>query len=371
MTGLPVRIYRNREQVFSCCVVDLIVDPINPYISDILKLHRHVDYYVTADFDSYGIINGDDFSIIIGPSINENATTQQLKKRAFELNVPASQYDQFINQLNSLVRMPLNSIIQILCTMNYVINDEKLSLEDLTLKETAVSSYPGQESQQDSYRGYLVEKTLCEFIRNGDLTGFEEWVRKAPTVRAGKLANDTLRQQKNIFIVSATLFSRSAIEAGMDINDSLRLSDYYIQQCENRESVDSITILQFTMLSDYIRKVAELKSIKTDDYLTKKVYHYIMENLSEPVKTDEIAEYLGLSRSYLSTCFKQKTGYDLKNYILMVKINQAKQLLVESDSNLLSIATYLGFSSSSHFTRVFTSFTGISPSQYRKSALNS
>lgn len=366
MTGLPIRIYKEKQLSYYYCVVPLLMDPIAPYLSEILDINKHIDYYLTRDFDTYGILNGTDITIVIGPSFSTNISLQHLRKKAFDLQVEASKADLFVNQLNSLVRMPLNSILQILCTMNYIVNNEKLSLDDITLEETTYEMPHPQVNQQDSYRSFFIEKKLCDFIKNGDLTGFESWVRQAPTVKAGKVANDTLRQHKNIFIVSATLFSRSAIEAGLDINESLQLSDAYIQQCESKDTVDSITNLQFSMLMEFIKKVHEIKELKADNYLTKKVLKYINNNLSNAITTSDIAVELNLSRSYLSTTFKKENDIDLKDFIQLVKINHAKQLLIESNNSLLQISTYLGYSSNSHFTKMFTRFVQMSPSQYRK-----
>ena len=366
MAGLPIRIYKNKNLIYSYCVFPLIKDPIVLHIDSILSLTKHVDYYMTSDFDIYGIVNGKDFSIVIGPSLPIDTSLQMLKKKAFDLNIDNDSINEFVNELNSLVRMPLNSLLQILCTINYLVNDEKLNLSDLQA-ENKEQEYPSIElSEQDSYRSYLVEKTICDFIMNGDLLGFNEWTKKAPTVKPGKIGNDTIRQHKNIFVVSATIFSRCAIEAGIGISEALQLSDYYIQQAENKESIDDITALQFTMLSEYISKVAKIKELNINNYLAKKVYTYVHNNLSKYISTKEIADYLKMSRSYLSTLFKKETGHDLKDYILLIKINHAKELLINSDNSLVSIATYLGFSSSSHFTRVFKSYEMISPLKYRE-----
>ena len=89
-------------------------------------------------------------------------------------------------------------------------------------------------------------------------------------------------------------------------------------------------------------------------------------HLSDSIKTEEIAEALFISRSHLSTRFKQETGLNLTEYIHHIKISEAKHLLKYTDKSLLLISNYLGYSSQSHFTRMFKKLVGVSPMEYRE-----
>ena len=72
-----------------------------------------------------------------------------------------------------------------------------------------------------------------------------------------------------------------------------------------------------------------------------------------------------MSRSHLSHSFKSETGMALSDFIMLKKIEEAKKLLRYSDKSLSAISTYLGFSSQSHFSRVFKKYTSENPSVYR------
>ena len=71
--------------------------------------------------------------------------------------------------------------------------------------------------------------------------------------------------------------------------------------------------------------------------------------------------------SRLSTVFKQIYGEDLSRYIQKIKIERSRELLKDKQRTITQISDYLGYSSSSHFTRVFRSVTGMTPNAYRKS----
>ena len=75
---------------------------------------------------------------------------------------------------------------------------------------------------------------------------------------------------------------------------------------------------------------------------------------------------LFLSRSRLSVKFKQETGQNLIDFILKEKTDEAKRLLRYTDKPAAAISAYLGFSSQSHFSRVFKKYAGCQPNEYRK-----
>ena len=149
------------------------------------------------------------------------------------------------------------------------------------------------------------------------------------------------------------------------MDDAMRLSDSYIKKCELSATLDAITNLQLGMARNYTIQVARIQSCGAHSELALKVATYIRHHLSEPIRSEDVAKALYLSRSHLSTRFKKEQGVDLTDFIQQVKVNEAKHLLRYSDRSLLTISNYLGFSSQSHFTRVFKAQTGLTPGEYR------
>ena len=81
--------------------------------------------------------------------------------------------------------------------------------------------------------------------------------------------------------------------------------------------------------------------------------------------TEKLAQELHYSRPHLSRKFKEETGMTLTDFILTKKSEEAARLLAFTDKSLISISDYLGFSSQSHFARVFKKYIGMTPSEYR------
>lgn len=381
LAGIPIRIYKNKTKIFYYSFVKLPKDPIIPYNERVLEISEHVGYFITPRFHYYGVLNSGEYKIVLGPSRQWTANKTDLTELAFECDVPQDETEEFVNAMENLVALPLDSVLQTLCSVNFVLNKEKLSLADITIyddeqlrlsekldAEQTAKHYDSEvklSNDEAVHNTLTLEQTIMNFVRHGDVSALKEWIKSAPAVRPGKLSSDTLRQLKNTFIVTATLVSRSAIRGGMDANDALSLSDAYIQKCELLSAVEAIVNLQFHMVLEYTERVERLKLGKTPTKLLTDIANYVQKHLTEPVNIEALSKAVFVSRTHLAVKFKKETGMTLTEYVLKEKIEEGKRLLRYTDKSLSAIAAYLGFSSQSHFSNVFRKYAGYLPSEYR------
>ena len=381
LAGIPIRIYKNTKRIFYYSLVNLPKDPIVPYEDKILKISDHIGYFITPRFHYYGIVNSEKYKIVLGPSRQWTANKTDLSELAFECDVPKDETENFIAAMESLVAMPLNSVLQTLCSMNCVLNGEKVSLADITIydeeqfrlseeitaKQTETHYEETNDLSNDTavHNTLALEQTIMNFVRHGDTATLKKWLKSAPAIRPGILSSDTIRQLKNTFIVTATLVSRAAIRGGMDVNDALSLSDAYIQKNELLSSIEAIENLQYHMVFDYTEKVEKIRLGKTPTKLLTDIVNYVQKHLSEPVDIAALSKAMFISRTHLAVKFKKETGMTLTEFVLKEKIEEGKRLLRYTDKPISAIAAYLGFSSQSHFANVFKKYANSSPNEYR------
>lgn len=387
LSGIPIRLYYDGKPIMNYSVVKLPKDPLLLYQDPVFDITTHIGYFITPHFDYYGIINAEKHKIIVGPTRQLVHNQQDLRTLAFRMDIPRDELDDFITGMQNIVRMPLESVMQMLCVVNYILNDEKLELKDIAIydaeqqilrKELAsqsmerrpVTETDGVYLQQGPHNTLAVEQTIENIIRKGDTAVLKEWISTAPAVRAGMMANEQLRQNKNTFIVAATIASRAAIRGGMDSEDALSLSDAFIQKCELLNNIEQITNLQYRMILEFTEQVETIRHGSQGSALVIQVANYIRHHISEAITAEAIAKHLYLSRPYLSAKFREEAGLPLTDFILKEKTEEAKRLLCYSEKSLLNISNYLGFSSQSHFSRVFKKYSGHSPSEYRDKYLN-
>ena len=102
-------------------------------------------------------------------------------------------------------------------------------------------------------------------------------------------------------------------------------------------------------------------------------YVKILENTFKPTviskDVDYLAEIVGFSHSHLLKLFKAHTGLKLNEYFSRAKISYASKLLSSTDLSIDAVAEKVGYSSVSHFTKIFKHFTGDTPAKYRKNAI--
>jgi|LSQX01.1.fsa_nt_gb two-component system response regulator YesN len=113
------------------------------------------------------------------------------------------------------------------------------------------------------------------------------------------------------------------------------------------------------------------KAIQRDNDEKRKLYNtvisYIDKHFMQPdISLDKIAEMLNLNRNYISKIVKEITGYNFTDYVNGKRIALAKKLLRERGKTINDIAAEVGFNYSYYFIRIFKSFEGITPGQYRE-----
>jgi AraC family transcriptional regulator len=93
---------------------------------------------------------------------------------------------------------------------------------------------------------------------------------------------------------------------------------------------------------------------------------YVDEHLRIAPSLSDMAVLAGMSPSHFAKKFRQSTGLSLNRFANRRRILRSLETL-KTDASIASIALDLGFSSQSHFTRLFTGLTGMTPAKYQKS----
>ncbi len=379
---IPVRVYENGNLACSFFPSELPRDPQELHRKEILGIVEHVGYYATPLFHYYGVLNNGGIKIVVGPTAQIMAEEQTLRKLAFDLDVQPSEVSAFIDGMNAIARIPVETLLQMLCTMNYLLCGEKLELCDIAIHEDVQQSLKSDTEKQRvlqneeseigkvSHNTLALEEALMDIVRKGDTIALRRWASAAPAVQGGQIAGDQLRQMRNTFIVTATLASRAAIRGGMKEDDAFSLSDAYIRKVELLSGFSSIINLQYHMLLEFTEQVERLHVGKHATKLSLDVANYVRHHISEPVRVEDLARELFISRPYLSAKFKKETGVSLTDFILGEKTEEAKRLLRYLDKSASAIAAYLGFSSQGHFSKVFKNYAHLTPNEYREKYRN-
>ncbi|SDH38563.1 transcriptional regulator ArgR [Pseudomonas panipatensis] len=88
-------------------------------------------------------------------------------------------------------------------------------------------------------------------------------------------------------------------------------------------------------------------------------------NIEEPLTTDEIAQHVCVSRRQLERIFKQYLTRVPSQYYLELRLNRARQMLMQTSKSIIQIGLSCGFSSGPHFSSAYRNFFGVTPREDR------
>ena len=117
-----------------------------------------------------------------------------------------------------------------------------------------------------------------------------------------------------------------------------------------------------------VRNPSTAEHVHTDaaGLIIERTAKYISENFSQNITLPALAEAAGYSETYFSRLFKAQTGFGCKEFILLVRLRAAKELLISSPKSVCEIAYECGFGDSNYFSSIFKKCEGITPVKYRR-----
>ncbi|WP_224386798.1 AraC family transcriptional regulator [Clostridium perfringens] len=110
------------------------------------------------------------------------------------------------------------------------------------------------------------------------------------------------------------------------------------------------------------------KNNNMSDFYVEKAVEFIQHNYLNPsLKVTDVANFIGLNRSYLTHIFKKSLELSPKEFLLNYRINEAFSLLQNTNLSIGTISKSVGYTDQLAFSKVFKKIKGISPKAYRDS----
>ena len=282
-----------------------------------------------------------------------------------------------------IAAIPFNELVSAVLLLNWQLTGEKLSSAKLLrnnqlffdstndYKRTATRDFFENNENLFMHNPYDQELREVESIEKGNRKELTDSISETYTGEVGKLADDPLRSHKNVAIGNITLASRAAIRGGVSAEKSFSLADTLIQRLEKISNIPEVEAFKRESQFAFIGLVEEEKGnacsdTKKDSPLVQEVKDYIFAHLNNMIEVADIADELDMNADYLSHHFSMQEGITISEYVRREKVMRAQNLLKYSDYKIKEIAYYLGFSSQSHFSRVFKDISFITPNEYRR-----
>jgi len=302
--------------------------------------------------------------LVLGPII-----MGELQDVLYDLPMPDMAWD--VSRLASFSTAKVQHISEIFAAVtSHISGSEQQKMQNLLydqdriLKEIYIAKdYYGEGDEQNAGMLLQFEKDLRLTVISGDkepaLTMINEMLAHIYVY-----SNFDFASVKARLLELLVVLSRATIEAGADPSDMFRMSEDFIEQIEKYSDVDQLAFWISDIVRRFVVQAFDLAKVKHSDVVFK-ITNHIKKNCSEKLSLDSLAREVFLSKSYLSSIFKQETGMSLTAYITKVRVEKSKKMLLEDTIGLAAIASQCGFKDQSYFTKVFKKETGVSPKKYR------
>ena len=380
-----IRLYRGGEPLYYYSVYPLHPDPAEPYIPKILECEEEAGIITTPAYQFYGFLAVEPgLWVILGPTRALRGDGRELDELLALLAVPAEEREGYTQALRSAPVISAHRMAWLLSSLVTALRGQPFPVEQVWLdirpedsQQSVHTSHARQrledadnaDAQQMVRQSYAWEQLVTSYIEDGRPETLRELFSVPPRVAAGRMAQDGLRQVRNMGICTAALSSRAAIRGGLNPQDAFLASDLYIQKLELVTDPAAIERLIQEMMIAYAQRVERLRGPQAgQDRFFRLCAQYVSQNIFTTIRAEQMARELGYTRAYLCTRFKQETGISLTRYVQQEKVAEAKHLLRFTDQELGDIAALLDFSSQSHFQTVFKQVTGETPMAYRRSS---
>ena len=256
-------------------------------------------------------------------------------------------------------RLPVNLLVFFhkgIC--NFTINGEKYEYKkgDILLvpANTVYSSYSEESCE---YTFFHFDGNLFECEKNPDeIAPFDAVPYGRPIYGYTKREADT----------SLLLFDRK-ITLGAQAQNVESLIRKCMSTRLNYESKQQLLLaIQFSEIMFYISQhfCERFSSENKLPPQVNKILSYIKENYTGMISLDDICKSMDMSKQYCMRIFKKYMHTTINDYILDMRMRHAAYLLSSTTMNISQTADYLGFASTSYFSRVFKKYYGIAPSDY-------
>jgi AraC-type DNA-binding domain-containing proteins len=383
---IPVYLYKSGVLTLSVPAQDKICHPPVHIADKILgqeSLTYITDYHIC--FCKLPCMSNPDFAFVLGPISSLPYSTKALGELHRDYVVPTEKRELFDEFFSHIPTMTYIDFFHILRIVYYMINSNEITLDSF-LKEIYMGASPDSQSLRIEHtaslyqqreadvqnNSYEIEKLILTFVENGDMEGMKNFISNVPQYHAGTVAADVLRMQKNYFISTYTLATRTAIKAGFPTADAYQLSDLYISRLELLNSMNAVNQLFANAMLDITALVQKHRDSLQTQFLNdlgipvRECILYVQQHTNQNLSVQSVADALGYQRTYLSAYFSKTMGFHLSDYIYRCKLEEAKTLLTYTDKDISEISSYLCFSSQSHFQLRFKKAFHMTPAQYRR-----
>ena len=214
---------------------------------------------------------------------------------------------------------------------------------------------------------YDYENSFINVLRFGSIDLIEEAVNSLIDVIDNKRSYSIYLQQMYIeeMVVVINSVMRS-VKKNMLFIDRIGCEKHIILVCDyNYKSLKKLLFNLCAFAKQRIRSDMDDDSQEKEN--VKFIKDYIDHNYEKKISLEKFSKMFYLCKDYLSRIFKREYGYNIYEYMLVIRMKNASEMIMNTNMKINDIAKMIGYTDYNYFSKAFKNKYGISPIQYRRS----
>lgn len=218
------------------------------------------------------------------------------------------------------------------------------------------------KNDQNIHFDYLItEQHLLEAIRLRKTDAYDYFGLIMEFIRP---FNDETKRNK---ILEILILSNHAM--GLDSPNEAKMINYtgYSEEFMQLKGDELIEFAHrsFILITSYVKAQS---NIDYSNHIVKATKDYLEQHYAEDISLEDVAEQVNISPQYFSKLIKKSTGFNFIDWLSMLRVKKAKELLTNSDLTVKEVCFMVGYKDPNYFSRIFKKRIGITPSEYIKTS---
>lgn len=313
-------------------------------------------------------------AILAGPFLMDKPDSLLISDIAKRYDIPTESLLEMYEEANNIQVIPPSKVTKISKLLYYLftslISDSRQQFEDNQGKfyqqskiNESIQMYKSYGLETADDYPYDKEKELLTKVKTGnmqeargvlnDLLGYVFFSK-----------NHSLEVVKTRSIELCSLLSRAAIEGGAPTDSILKINNQYLRTLQEINNMETLCYKLQEVMEVFTENMFNYIPSKSNEVIRRAI-SYISQHYNTNLTLEEVANHVYLNPAYFSTLFRQSCGSTFKEYLNIVRVEESKRLLANTDYSIIDIAVAVGFDNQSYFSKVFKKYTGLTPKQYR------
>lgn len=230
---------------------------------------------------------------------------------------------------------------------------------------TVIADASNMKIKQHYYYSFLDEIKVINSLKSGDMDMLRNDLEAI--IHFNRKRGVSYPHLGQLLVMLFNSAYRYLIERNLNIDQLLTreqheiLSDVSLFPGDYKERIQLLFHFYERIIEETVGKIERKSTI-----IVGMITSYIEENYMKDLYLEAIASEFGMSDKYISSLFKETTGMNMTDFISLVRMTRAKELLLQTDLKIGEISERVGIFSRTTFLRNFKKHEGVSPMDYRK-----